>query len=86
MKRARASFDARQTVSGFVSYELPMGAIRAPAHPRLAAQFAVHRFRRLAGLLLAGTNVSGTGENQDRPDLVGDPFANVPVLTGTKAV
>ena len=36
--------------------------------------------------ILAGTNVSGTGENQDRVNVVGDPFSNVPVLTGTTAV
>jgi hypothetical protein len=36
--------------------------------------------------IFAGSNVSGTGENRDRVDLVGDPYANVPVLTGTRAV
>jgi hypothetical protein len=33
-----------------------------------------------------GKNVDGTGENKDRPNLVGDPFKNVPVLTNTRAV
>ena len=36
--------------------------------------------------ILAGTNVSGTGENQDRVNVVSNPFQNVPVLTHTTAV
>ena len=34
---------------------------------------------------LAGSNVSGSGENKDRVNLVGDPYANIPVLTNTLA-
>jgi hypothetical protein len=34
---------------------------------------------------LAGSNVSGSGENKDRVNLVGNPFANIP-STGTLAV
>jgi hypothetical protein len=82
-----SSFDVRQMFTGFVSYELP--------HP---VKFAPRLTRgwQLNGLLtfstgqpiniLAGSNVSGTGENQDRVNVVGNPFANVPVLTGTTAV
>ena len=35
--------------------------------------------------ILAGSNVSGSGENKDRVNLVGNPFSNIP-STGTLAV
>ncbi len=31
--------------------------------------------------IVTGTDTSGTGERQDRPNLVGDPFANLPTAT-----
>ena len=31
--------------------------------------------------ITTGTEVSGTGDRQDRPNLVGDPFANIPVAS-----
>jgi hypothetical protein len=37
-------------------------------------------------LITDGKNIDQTGENKDRPNLIGDPFANVPVLTNTRAV
>ena len=36
--------------------------------------------------ITTGKNTDLTGENKDRVTLVGDPFANVPVLSGTRAV
>jgi hypothetical protein len=82
-----SKFDARHIVSGFISYEVPQWAHFAP---RLTRGWQVNSlFTTSTGSpfnILAGTNVSGTGENQDRVNLIGDPFANVPVLTGTTAV
>ncbi len=85
--KGSSKFDARHFVSGFVSYEVSQWAKFAP---RLTKGWQLNSlFTASTGSpfnILAGTNVSGTGENQDRVNLVGDPFANVPVLTGTTAV
>ena len=85
--KGSSKFDARQIVSGFVSYEAPQLAHFAP---RLTRGWQFNSlFTASTGSpfnILAGTNVSGTGENQDRVNLVGDPFANVPALSGTTAV
>ncbi|MGI8743683.1 MAG: carboxypeptidase regulatory-like domain-containing protein [Bryobacteraceae bacterium] len=85
--RGSSSFDTRHIETGFISYEAPRLENFAP---RLTGGW---QFNALVTYtsgspinVLAGTNVSGSGENKDRPNLVGDPFANVPVLTGTQAV
>jgi hypothetical protein len=82
-----SKYDARHIVSGFVSYELPQWARFAP---RLTKGWQFNSlFTASTGSpfnILAGTNVSGTGENQDRVNLVGDPFANLTALMGTTAV
>jgi hypothetical protein len=86
-EKGSGKFDARHTVSGFVTYEVPQWMKFAPPLTKgwqLNGLFTASTGSPVA--LLAGSNVSGTGENQDRPDVVGDPFANVPTLTGTKAV
>jgi hypothetical protein len=41
----------------------------------MAGELADHRARRTPLNILAGTNRSGTGENRDRADVVGDPFS-----------
>jgi hypothetical protein len=85
--KASSKFDARQIVSGFVSYQAPQWTHFAPLLTK-GWQFNT-LFTFSTGVpfnILAGTNVSGTGENQDRVNLVGDPYANVPVLTNTTAV
>ena len=86
-ERGNSTFDIRQIVTSFVSYEVPAFTAFAP---RLTKGWQLNSLLTFHGgspiNILAGTNVSGTGENRDRVDLVGDPFANVPVLTGTTAV
>ena len=86
-EKGSSTFDARHIVTGFVSYEAPQ---LAPFAPLLTKGWQVNSlFTVTSGSpvnILAGTNVSGTGENKDRVDLVGDPYANVPVLTGTRAM
>jgi hypothetical protein len=58
-----------------VSYQLPGSATFAP---RLTKGWQLNSLITLHGgtplNILAGTNRSGTGENRDRVDLVGDPF------------
>lgn len=86
-QRGSSSFDIRHLFTGFVSYEIPQFA---KSLPRLTGGWELHSLLTFSTgqpiNILAGTNVSGTGENQDRVNIVGDPFANVPVLTGTTAV
>jgi hypothetical protein len=86
-ERGNSTFDIRQIVTSFVSYEVPVFSGKLP---RLAKGWQVNSLFTFHGgsplNILAGSNVSLTGENRDRVDLVGDPFANVPVLSNTTAV
>ncbi len=86
-QRGSSTFDIRHFFTGFVSYDVPQWA---PRFPRLTAGWQLNALLTFSTgqpiNILAGTNVSGTGENQDRVNVVGDPFANVPVLTNTTAV
>lgn len=82
-----SSFDVRHMFTGFLSYQVPQLAKFAP---RLTKGWQLNSLLTFSTgqpiNILAGTNVSGTGENQDRVNLIGNPFANVPVLSGTTAV
>jgi hypothetical protein len=86
-QRGSSTFDIRHLFTGFISYDIPQFAKR---WPRLTGGWELHSLLTFSTgqplNILAGTNVSGTGENQDRVNIIGDPFANVPVLTGTTAV
>ncbi len=86
-QRGSSTFDIRHFFTGFVSYDVPQWA---PRFPRLTAGWQLNALLTFSTgqpiNILAGTNVSGTGENQDRVNVVGNPFANVPVLTNTTAV
>jgi hypothetical protein len=85
--KGSSKFDARQFVSGFISYQAPQWAKFAPRLTKGWQFNSLFTFSTGSPFnILAGTNVSGTGENQDRVNLVGDPYANVPVLTNTTAV
>jgi len=74
-ERGNSTFDIRHIVTSFVSYELPGSRFA----PRLTKGWQVNSLVTVHGgtplNILAGTNRSGTGENRDRVDLVGDPFA-----------
>jgi hypothetical protein len=74
-ERGNSTFDIRHIVTSFVSYQLP-GSKFAPL---LTKGWQVNSLITLHGgtplNILAGTNRSGTGENRDRVDLVGGPFA-----------
>ena len=86
-QRGSSTFDVRQMFTGFVSYEVPQLTRFAP---HLTTGWQLNSLLTFSTgqpiNILAGTNVSGTGENQDRVDIVGNPFANVPKLSGTTAV
>jgi hypothetical protein len=86
-QRGSSTFDVRQVFTSFISYDVPQLGTRFPRLTRGWQLNSLFTFSTGQPLnILAGTNVSGTGENQDRVNVVGDPFANVPVLTGTTAV
>ncbi|MEO8593747.1 MAG: TonB-dependent receptor [Candidatus Solibacter sp.] len=74
-ERGNSTFDIRQIVTGFVSYQLPGSKFA----PRLTKGWQVNSLVTLHGgtplNILAGTNRSGSGQNRDRVDLVGDPFS-----------
>ncbi len=86
-QRGSSTFDVRQVFTSFISYDVPQLGTRLP---RLTKGWQLNSLLTFSTgqpiNILAGTNVSGTGENQDRVNVVGDPFANVPVLTNTTAV
>ncbi len=73
-ERGNSTFDIRHIVTSFVSYQLP-GSHIAPLLTKgwqVNSLFTAHGGTPLN--ILAGTNRSGTGENRDRVDVVGDPF------------
>ena len=73
-ERGNSTFDIRHIVTSFVSYQLP-GSRFAPLLTKgwqVNSLFTAHGGTPLN--ILAGTNRSGTGENRDRVDVVGDPF------------
>jgi hypothetical protein len=87
LDKGNSTFDQRQIVTGFISYSLPQFARFAP---RLTKGWQFNALLTFAtGLpinITTGKNTDLTGEKKDRVNLIGNPFANVPVLTGTQAV
>jgi hypothetical protein len=83
---ASSTFDTRLYTTSYVSYAAP----KSHFVPALTNGWQANALITITSgnpvNILAGTNVSATGENKDRPNLVGNPFANVPTLTGTLAV
>jgi hypothetical protein len=83
---APSTFDTRLYTTSYVSYEAP----QAHFLPRLTGGWQFNALLTFTSgnpiNIVAGSNVSGSGENKDRVNLVGDPYANVPVLTNTLAV
>ncbi|HWE49321.1 MAG TPA: carboxypeptidase regulatory-like domain-containing protein [Bryobacteraceae bacterium] len=83
---ASSTFDARAFTTSYLTYDVP----KAHFAPLLTNGWQVNSLVTFSTgnpiNLAAGSNVSGSGENKDRPDLIGNPYANVPVLTNTLAV
>ena len=72
-----ASFDIRHVISAGFTYNLP-----AWNNSRLAGGWQFNVISTIQSgspfNITTGTDVSNTGDRQDRPNLVGDPFANLP--------
>jgi hypothetical protein len=87
LDKGASTFDARQILTGFITYEIPQYGHFAP---RLTKGWQVSSLLTFSTgspvNITTGKNTDLTGENKDRVNLIGDPFANVPVLTGTQAV
>jgi hypothetical protein len=87
LDKGPSTFDTRQILTGFISYDAPQLAHFAP---RLTKGWQLRTLiTESSGSpinITDGKNIDGTGENKDRPNLIGNPFANVPVLTNTRAV
>lgn len=77
-ERGNSTFDIRHIVTSFVSYDIPTFG---KALPLLTKGWTLNSLMTFHGgsplNILAGTNVSGTGESRDRVDLIGDPFSGV---------
>jgi len=75
-----ASFDVRHIVSAGFTYNLP-----AWNESRLAEGWQFNVISTIQSgtpfNITTGTDVSNTGDRQDRPNLVGDPFANLPAAS-----
>jgi len=73
-----ANFDVRHIFTGFVTYDVPSFGSKFPRLTKgwqLNALMTAHSGDPLD--VLSGTNRSGTLDNRDRVDVVGDPFSGV---------
>jgi len=86
-ERGSASFDTRHNLTAFISYDVP---VFTKALPLLMKGWQVNSlFTAFSGQplnILAGTNISTSGDSRDRVNLVGDPFSGVVQPTGTTSV
>ncbi len=80
-----STFDTRLYTTSYLSYETP----KTKFLPVLMNGWQLNSLVTFTTgnpiNILAGSNISGSGENKDRVNLVGDPYANIPA-TGTLAV
>jgi len=87
LDKGNSTSDTRHIVTGFISYELPQLGHFAP---RLTKRWQLNSLLTFTSgspiNITTGKNTDLTGENKDRVNLIGNPFANVPVLTGTLAM
>jgi outer membrane receptor protein involved in Fe transport len=72
-----AAFDVRHVISAGFTYNLP-----ALGGSRLGDGWQFNVISTIQSgppfNIVVGTDVDGTGDRQDRPNLVGDPFSNIP--------
>jgi Carboxypeptidase regulatory-like domain/TonB dependent receptor len=82
LDRGNSDFDTRQIFTAFVSYSEPN--FKLPLKFLTGGwqfNFLTTAHTGLPILFRAGTDVNGDGDTFDRINLVGDPFANVPLNT-----
>jgi hypothetical protein len=87
LDKGDATFDTRHILTGFLSYEAPQ---LAPFAPRLTKGWIFHSLLTFTSgspiNITDGKNIDQTGENKDRPNLIGNPFSNVVQPTNSLAV
>lgn len=86
-EKGPASFDTRHIMTAFISYEVPVFVKALPLLMKgwqLNSLFTAHGGQPLN--ILAGTNISTSGDGRDRVNLVGDPFSGIVQPTGTRSV
>ena len=77
--RGSSTFDIRHAFTSFVSYDVPQFGKFAPRLTKGWQLNSLFTFSTGQPInIVAGTNVSLTGENLDRIDLIGNPYANLP--------
>lgn len=82
--RGPADFDIRHIFTSYVSYEVPRFTTKAKLlfeGWQLNGLFTATSGRPFT--ILAGNEVSGTGDLRDRVNVVGDPYASIPSASGT---
>ena len=80
--RGNSTFDIRHAFTSFLSYDVPQIAKFAPRLTKgwqLNSLFTFNTGQPI--VITAGTNASGSGENLDRVNLIGDPFASITPAT-----
>jgi len=86
-EKGNASFDTRHNLTAFMSYEVP---VFTKALPLLMKGWQLNSLITAYGgqplNLLAGTNISTSGDGRDPVNLVGNPFSGVVQPTGTRSV
>jgi hypothetical protein len=80
-----AAFDTRHVISAGFTYSLPaFGTSRFGDGWQFNAIAFIQSGTPIN--ITSGTDVSGTGDRTDRPNLVGDPFANIPAAPNAQTV
>ncbi len=75
-----AAFDVRHVISAGFTYNLPaIGTTQWGDGWQFNVISTIQSGTPFN--ITTGTDVSGTGDRQDRPNVVGDPFANIPVAS-----
>ncbi|MBL8238150.1 MAG: carboxypeptidase regulatory-like domain-containing protein [Bryobacterales bacterium] len=86
-EKGSATFDTRHNLTAFLSYEVP---VFTKAIPLLMKGWQVNSLITAYGgqplNILAGTNISTSGDGRDRVNLVGDPFSGIVQPAGTRSV
>ena len=87
-QRGSSTFDVRQVFTSFISYDVPQLGARWPRLTKGCQLNSMLTFSTGQPInILAGTNVSGTGENLWTESMLwAIRLPDVPVLTGTTAV
>ena len=89
LDKGASTFDARQILTGFISYSAPQ---LAPFWPKLTKGWQFNALTTFSTgspvSLTTGKNTDNTGENKDRPNIVPgiDPYSGYTAIAGTESL